>query len=351
MRIVKIEDLKGGEVLERAIITHDFQSLLSEGTTLKKEYIEKLKELGIESVYVQDEIKIPVEEISILREDVENSFREKVQNILEKHTYQHNTELIELSKTADSIISNILEEEKVVERIYDIKERSADIYEHSISVCSLAILIAIKLKLDKEEIHDIGVGCLLHDMGLRYLTINYKDQNLDELSDLELSEYKKHPVYGYSSLQGENWISERSKQTILYHHERLDGSGYPLKAKALTIYSKIISVCDIFDEMICGIGCRQIKVYEAVEYLKTFKGTKYDAEIVDLFLDFTAVYPVGTMVLLNTGETGIIIRQNAHFPERPVLRVTKDKNGKEITNEIKIDLLEKHSTFINEVLN
>ena len=80
---------------------------------------------------------------------------------------------MQLNHAAESIISNILSEKEVVEKIYDIKERSADIYEHSISITSLAILIALKLSLSHEDIHDIGVACLLHDIGLRYLTIDY----------------------------------------------------------------------------------------------------------------------------------------------------------------------------------
>ena len=77
--------------------------------------------------------------------------------------------------------------------IYDIKERSSDIYEHSISLCSLATLTALKLNLSKERVHDIAVGSLLHDLGLRYMTISYQNQNIDSLSQVEQSEYMKHP--------------------------------------------------------------------------------------------------------------------------------------------------------------
>ena len=135
---------------------------------------------------------------------------------------------------------------------------------------------------------------------------------------------------------------------ILYHHERIDGSGYPLKATDIPLECRIIQVCEAFDEMICGIGCKRTKVYEAVEYLKNFKDIKFDGRIVDIFLEFTAVYPAGTYVRTNEGEIGIVMRQNKQFPGRPVLRIVEDRNG-DAVNIIK-DLLEVNNIYIKEVI-
>ena len=264
MKLCRVENLKGGEILSKDVMTSDVRVLLSEGTELRPEYIDKINRLGITEVYIKEEEKILTQEVVILKSETEGFFKDRVKSILEKHTYSKNDELMELSQTADHIITNILEEEEVVEKIYDIKERSCDIYEHSISICSLATLTALKLKLSKEKVHDIGVACLLHDLGLRYLTIEYADQDISTLSKIELAEYMKHPVYGYSALKDENWISNAVKNIILYHHERLDGTGYPLKAKEIPFETQIVNICDTFDEMICGIGCKRIKVYEAV---------------------------------------------------------------------------------------
>lgn len=350
MILKKIEELKGNEVLARALMTWDYQIILPEGAVLRAEYMDKLRDLGIMEVYIREQ-ETKTQNIAILRSEIEDTVKEKVKDILERHTYQHNQELVELSKTADNIISNILEEEQVIERVFDIKERSSDIYEHSISVCSIAILTALKLNLDKGKTHDIGVGCLLHDIGLRYLTIKYENQDLNSKSEKEQIEYKKHPVYGYSSLQNENWISECSKNIILSHHERLDGSGFPLKITDIPLECRIVNVCDAFDEMICGIACRRSKVHEAIEYLKTFKNTKFDAKIVDTFLGFTAVYPAGTHVMTNEGETGVVLRQNKDFQDRPVIRILKDKDGLPVKGEILKDLVKIHNVFIEKALD
>lgn len=348
MIVRKVDKLKGNEKLARVVTTMDYQIVLPEGAIIRVDYIDKLKELGIKEVciYEQEEININ----QILKSDIENSIKEKVQEILEKHTYRQNKNLEELSRTADSIISTILEEDQVIERVFDIKQRSADIYEHSISICSLAILTALKMELPAENIHDIGVGCLLHDIGLRYQVNDFSDKNIEEMSEYEVSEYKKHPIYGYTILKDEDWLSPASKDIILSHHENIKGSGYPLKAKDISLECRIVNVCDTFDEMICGIGCKRIRVHEAIEYLKFYKDKKYDADVVDVFLNFIAVYPVGTRVLTNEGETGVVIGQNKDFQDRPVLRIIQDKNGGTIKKKMIKDLVKIQNVFIEKVL-
>lgn len=348
MKRCKVDDLKGTEILARDVFTPEYQVLLSVGMPLKQEYIEKLRELEIKEVYIKDDEPY-TKTVLILREEVEESFKSKVRNILEKHTYSHNEKLVEICQMADYIIRNILEEDKVVEQIYDLKERSSDIYDHSISLCSLATVVALRMELPPRTVHDIGVSCLLHDLGLRYTTIDYADGDLKEMSQLEYAEYKKHPIYGYSALRGENWISNESKNMILYHHERIDGSGYPLKATDISEECRIVQVCDAFDEMICGIGYKSMKVHEAVEYLKKNKNTKFDGKIVDTFLEFTAVYPAGSRVRTSEGEIGAVLYQNKEFPDRPVLRIIKDKDGKNVDRVM--DLVERDSVFIEAVLD
>lgn len=345
-----IEDLQGDEILAKPLMTWDYQIILPAGAVIRKEYVERISELGILEVFVKE--KEQSSEIVILKSEIKDMIKEKVKDILERHTYRRNNqELEELCQTADNIISTILEEKQAVEKIFDIKERSTDIYEHSISICSLAILTALKLGLDEKVIHDIGVGCLLHDIGLRYTTIDFTKSDVNALNPQEQLEYIKHPVYGYSSLQDQDWISEISKNIILYHHERLDGSGFPLKIKDIPLECKIVNVCDAFDEMICGITRKKVKVYEAIEYLKNFKNKLFDDKIVDIFLDFTAVYPAGTYVITNEGEFAVVVAQNKDFQDRPIIRILKDKDGNDVKEEIFRDLVKVHNIFIDKVMD
>ena len=350
MKKYNVQDIRGGEVLAKPLMTSSYRVILSENAVLRKEYIERLKELGFQKIYIKEENadRRDAQEIRYVRQDVETSFRKKVKAILESHVDLDNDDLRELNQVAEDIIYSILEEEDVIESVIAIKERSADIYEHAVNCCVLAVILSARMKLDHDTIHSIGVGCLLHDIGLRYITQDFQDVKIEKMPEEWQIEYKKHPVYGYSALRSENWISNASKNMILYHHERLDGSGYPLRATEIPKECRIIQICDAFDEMICGIGCERSKVYEAVEYLKTFRNIKFDGEIVDIFLQFTAVYPAGSIVKTNEGETGVVLYQNKDFPDRPVIRITKDKKGKKV--DVIKDLIQINHIFIEEVI-
>jgi HD-GYP domain-containing protein (c-di-GMP phosphodiesterase class II) len=346
--VKKVDELIGNEKLAKSIYTWDYQIIMQEGCILKPDHIKKIQEMGVLEVMVVDEEK--THDIGILKTEVENMAKEKVKDILGRHTYQHSDELAQIAHTADNIITTILEDDNVIEKVFDIKQRSSDIYEHSISVCSMSILTALKLNLYKPIIRDLGVGCLLHDIGLRYMTINYENRDMTSFSDKELAEYKKHPIYGYTAVKEEDWISERSKNIILNHHERLDGSGYPLHSREIPIECRIISVCEAFDEMICGIGSVRSKVYQAVEYLKTFQRVSFDKKVVDAFLQFTAVYPAGTQVMTSEGELAEVIRQNIDFQDRPILRILKDKDGEPVEGEVIKDMVKITNIFIDKVL-
>lgn len=348
MRICSINEIQENDVLAKDVMADDYNVFLYKNTILNKNYIEKLKKINIPFVCIKDEISD--EQVALLKRDIEERSKNKIKEVIEHHTYNNGAGLKDIINTADNIISNILEEEEVIENVYDIKERSADVYSHSISICVLSTLVALKLGLDAETVHDIGVGCLLHDMGLRYLMIDYQDQEIDSLSSKELVEYKKHPVYGYSALKNENWLSKKSKEIILCHHERLNGSGYPLHATEITIETKIVNVCDVFDELICGIGYRRLKIYQAVEYLKGYKNLLFDGKVVDALLEFTAVYPTGSVILTNEKEVGIVLKQNKYFPERPVIQISRDKNGNTMEKGKIIDLVQVKNVFIDSVL-
>ncbi len=350
MKLLKLEQITGEEELARAIMTDDYKELLSEGAKLKKEYIPKLKELGITEVYVKDKVT-DLKTLVILKEEVNKSCKQKVQNIISKHTYRHSQDMVEIGKTADDIISNMMEEESIVEQIFDIKERSADIYEHSISTCTLATLVALKMQLPKDRVYNISVGCLLHDLGLRYISLDFENVDFESLPDKHREEYHKHPIYGYTALKNEEWLSKISKEIILCHHEQVDGKGYPLRSQSLSLEVKIAAVCDFFDEHICGVGCNRMKVYEVVEFLKASKDTMFDAKVIDTLLEFTAVYPSGSKVVTNEKETAIVIQQNKGFPERPVLQIVTDKDGKAMEETLVKDLLKYNNVFIESVLN
>lgn len=346
IRICKIDDVKGNEVLAKEVMTVDYKILLNSGEKIQPKQIDKLKEFGIKEICIKVEDDEQEETVTILKEQTRIRLKSKVTEILQKHTYGHNEVLREMQGVANRIIDEVISTKGIAERVFDIKERDASVYDHSLTVCVLSILTAIKLNVSKEKLYDIATGSLLHDIGLQYLPMKYENKELGEYTSVEKEDYKKHPIYGYSVLSDENWLSEISKKIVLYHHERMDGSGYPMQIRELQLETSIVQVCDSFDEMICGIGYRKLKVYEAIEFLKISKRKKFKEQVVDAFLEFVAVYPVGTTVKTNSGEVGVVLRQNKEFPDRPVIKIIKDKNGNTDNLNLVKDLLHENTVFI-----
>ena len=276
--------------------------------------------------------------------------KNKIKDILELHIYQHTEGLEKIAETAQNIISDIIEEDEVIEKVYDVKERSADIYEHSLQVCTIATLIALKLGMTEKQVYDISVSSLIHDLGLRYLVVRYEDQDINLLPAKDQEEYKKHPIYGYTAVKNETWLSENAKEIVLNHHERKDKSGYPLGTDLLSRMTQVVGVCDEFDELICGVGKARVRVHEAINNVRNYSGIWFDSDIVDAFLQLIAVYPVGSRVKTNQGELGIVMRQNAHFPERPIIRIIKDQYGQDMRAEKIIDLIKETTVVIQEVV-
>ncbi|MBE5876985.1 MAG: HD domain-containing protein [Lachnospiraceae bacterium] len=357
MRLVTVEDIKAGDILAKDVLLEDYTILLGKGTELKEAYIEKLRDLNIVTVYIEEpkeeeeaESRLSLEVITILREDVEEKVKNKVKDILELHVYQKTEGLKEIADTAQKVISDILSDKAVVEKVYDVKERSADIYEHSLTICTIATLIALKLELTEKEIYDIGVSSLLHDLGLRYLVLHYEDQDINLLPAKDQEEYRKHPIYAYTAVKKESWISEEAKNLVLSHKEHIDGSGYPMGTDVVSRSAQIIGVCDEFDEMICGIGKARVRVHEAISTIRNYSGIWFEDDIVKAFLGLIAVYPAGSKVMTNQKELAVVMKQNPSFPERPVLRVISDKFGQPIKEEKIIDLVKDTSVVIQQVV-
>ena len=202
-------------------------------------------------------------------EETTNNSRKVVKNVLEKHIYKHNQDLKILGLEAERIIESVLSEPEVINNITEIRNLSTDMYTHCINVCSLSTIMALRLKMSDKQVKNVSMGAMLHDIGLRYIKTPYMNTNETYMNTKDAIEYKKHTIFGYSSVQDEDWIPDIAKEIILLHHERIDGKGYPFSHKGdkLKMEVKLVSLCDDFDSLISGVGNPKLKIYEAIEYL------------------------------------------------------------------------------------
>ena len=349
MKTVSVNELTGGEYLAKPVRFADNQTLFYEGTCLYMKHIEALVSAGIKEVEIFEPTTLSPKEKRVIKEQLKSDCSRKMQHVMERYVSDSNG-IEEISEAANEIVEDIFSREEIVDRVYDIRERNGDLYDHSVMVASLSVLIALKMNLSRWEVYDIGVGSLLHDMGLRYLSVPY--QNVDVENDFDpesLFEYKKHTLYGFSSVEKETWMSNESKKIILFHHERLDHSGFPFKQIVMPLSVRIVAIADAFDDRLCGIGVKRENVRQALEYIRSGRDKLFEGRIVDYFLEFIAAYPVGTRVITNKGDEAIVIEQNEHLTDRPKIQLIKDKSGKPYDKEIMVDLLENDEISIESV--
>ena len=349
MKTVSVNELTGGEYLAKPVKLEDNQTLFYEGTCLYMKHIEALVSADIKEVVIFEPTVLSPKEKKVIREQLKADCSRKMRTVMEQYvTYDNGIK--EISETANEIVEDMFAREEVVDRVYDIRERNADLYDHSVMVASLSILTALKMNLSQWEVYDIGVGSLLHDMGLRYLSTPYQDVDVyNEFDPESLFEYRKHTLYGFSSVEKETWMSNESKKIILFHHERLDKSGFPFKHVVMPIGVRIVSIADAFDDILCGIGVKRGNVRQALEYIRNGKDKLFEGRIVDYFLEFIAAYPVGTTVVTNRGDEAVVMEQNEHFTDRPKIKLIKDRYGKSYDEDTMIDLLENDDIIIEDV--
>ena len=132
-------------------------------------------------------------------------------------------------------------------------------------------------------------------------------------------------MLAYTALENEEWLNDVSKKMILSHHEKKDGSGFPLHQKTKEIECNILQVCDVFDCMVSGMECRRSNVQAALEYITEASDILYDKRVVRAIEKIIARYPVGTKVKLNTGEVGVVITQTEDTTH-PIIAVL-EKSG------------------------
>jgi HD-GYP domain-containing protein (c-di-GMP phosphodiesterase class II) len=275
-----------------------------------------------------------------------------MRNILLKYSYHNDSELEDIKLVADEIIYDIMKEPEVIYNLASIRDKSDNTYSHSLNVCALSVILAIKLKIPKAKIRDIAIGCLLHDIGFTYIALDYHNLNLDTCSERDQKEIKKHIIYGYSAIEKMEWLSQTSKDIVISHHERLDGSGYPLHIKKdhIKIGSKIAAVCDEFDSKVYGNLTTKIKVHDAIDYIVSHAGVLFDFKVVKAFVDSVAAYPTGGLVMTNQDEIGIVLRQSPQCPTRPVIRIIKNKEGNKPSQWIEKDLTKELTLFIIDTI-
>lgn len=316
-------------MLAEAVLTEEKAVLIPKGTPIKADYVPLIQSLGIETLMIEDPYEDLEEPNTIINPSRLEAYVDQVQKLMESHIYHAQKSLREFEIIANEMVKEV--DEMPGNVVIDMNERTTNLYEHTVMVTLLSVAVAKKLHLDRKRRYHIALGCLLHDIGIRYITTKYENQDWTNADPIEIFEFKKHTILGYSAIEQESWVPDISRKMILSHHEKMDGSGFPMHQKNRETECKIIQACDAFDCYISGMECRRMSVQEALQKIASEAGTLYEPKIVDHLVAMVAKYPVGTTVKTNDETEGVVVSQTLD-PENPIIMVINAENEKHRRN-------------------
>lgn len=351
IRFVPTNRLEPGDIVARPIFGANGAVLLRPGAALSAFEIRRLAALGFPGVYVRD----PDSPVTDVPDVISDATRAAAINRL-WHTFRdleqgNRIHCAPLFDSIDEMLSDILSEPDVVVNLGDLRTHDGYTFGHSVNVAAMSLLIGHDLGLSIKELRTLGLGALLHDIG----KIAIPPETLRQRGPLTSEQWqmiRQHPRMGFDILRRYYEFSLAIAHIAYQHHERLDGSGYPrgLTGDSIHRYARIVAVVDIYDAMRSERVYRPaVPVHEVLEEIRKGAGEKFAPEVVNRLLRRVAPYPVGTTVLLTTGEVGVVIEVPAEQRDRPVVRVLLNPSGRPVKGQLLRQLAKEEDVGIERV--
>jgi HD-GYP domain-containing protein (c-di-GMP phosphodiesterase class II) len=269
-----------------------------------------------------------------------------VKEILLSQSPQGSTSLRKAKRAVQSAADSLLDDESSILALAAIKDHDDYTFTHSVNVCVFSLAIGQRLGLHKSWLARLGIAALFHDIG----KIAVPTAVLNKIGVLETDEWRalrRHTVIGVRKLSRISRCDEQVLHALIVayqHHLNLDLSGYPEVPEdtSIDLFSRIVRIADTFDAMTTQRPYRN-KVYsphDAIRHLVTEAGAKYDPTLVKAFAGAMGIYPIGTVLRLNTGAVGMVVRKSELTSDldRPTVRLLLDRAGNPPEDEELIDL-------------
>ncbi len=345
-KFISTRVLKSGMVIDQSIVDRTGRALIEKGAFLDDFHIEYLQSKGIGGIYIREgemdpeelEMSIPqytrdlIEKSRVedrakvqLSEDVKARVGEGIQYLFS------NTEsegfLEATTNVSGELMKVITDNDAVAVDIGMLKISDEYTFKHSVDVATMAMIIGKNFGLSTDEIREIGIAGLLHDVGKSKIPKEVLNKP-GRLDDDEFSVMKKHSLFGYQILKEKNTFSDGIKCGVLQHHEKINGNGYPIGVEGRKIhkYAKIISVADVYDALVTERPYKNgFSKQEAIEMIMAMT-EDLDLGAMKSFLGSIILYPVDSIVHLSTGEPAKVVENNPKHVLRP--KVVGLKSGK-----------------------
>jgi HD-GYP domain-containing protein (c-di-GMP phosphodiesterase class II) len=256
-------------------------------------------------------------------------------DVLMSQTSQGAASLRKAKRAVQSAVDILLEDESSLLALAAIKDHDEYTFTHSVNVCVFSLAIGHSLGFHRSYLSKLGVAALFHDIG----KTSIPQDVLNKIGVLNVDEWKtirEHTVMGVRQLAKMPRCNEHVLHSLIVafqHHLNVDLSGYPgvQEHGSLDLFSRIVRIADTFDAMTTERPYRNkvYSPYEAMRYLVSQAGAKFDPILVKAFARAIGVFPIGTVLRLSTGEVGVVVRRGnlSVEPNRPVMKVLLDRNG------------------------
>lgn len=327
---LSVNELMPGMCVDRDVNFYDASvrtaMCIRRGEKLTDVSITKMKDNGIKAVYIDDkhsEFHILSAVNHEIKNDAINNLQTLSENFMDSSKGITKNDINAVGGTTESLINALADKKDIMINIADIKMYDDYTFHHCLSVAILSIAIGMELGLSKQEIYEIGLAGLLHDIGKVSIPIEIINKN-GRLTDEEFAIVKMHPIHAATHLKERNLVPHNSYLGIIAHHERWDGNGYPFKlaGKNIPFFARILAVADVYDALTSHRPYRTPSPpSEAIEFIMGGMGSHFDEDVVNAFLHKIAPYPIGSKVSLSNGHNAIVIKNASDHPLRPLVKV------------------------------
>lgn len=360
MKAARVSEALIGSIIAEPVFSEQGNLLLKEGVVINDHVLDKLLIHGIDYIYIIEALTQGIEPNGIIEDEKLYDSVRVVQHVFDDVLERERMGVKSaVSKNHIHLVKDIVKElmfelekaEDILYTVVDLIGTDAYTYKHSVNVTVLSIITSKALGYKREDIKNIALGALLHDIGkVRVdagLILKPGKLTLEERKAVE-----KHPEFGYELLEAIEGLPYTTKQIIRHHHEKLDGSGYPLGLKGIEIpeYVRLVTVCDMYDAMTTDrVYRKRMPIYRALDILMAEAIYRIDPKIYTVLLRNIAVYPVGTGVILSDGRIGVVTGFRNVNPSRPRVRVLNNLPGNRDVDMEEINLEDSQILFIEDV--
>jgi HD-GYP domain-containing protein (c-di-GMP phosphodiesterase class II) len=331
MRYVTINHLSKGMLLARNLYDENFDIYLKEGVKLSAAQVDAIKKRGYPGNYILDACSDEVVADTTIPDDIFLTAAAAVARAIGQ-AKAHDSHLVKASVDEQKeiilpVIAALRAKPQIVVEAVDVKPAAGYDFYHAAMVMVLSLAIGIKLDLNDEQLFELGVAALLHDIGNVFLPFDLLNRP-GSLTDEEFVMVKNHVQMGYDYLTNNISLSPTAALGALQHHENYDGTGYPqgLRRKNISLYGRIIAIMDVYDALVSKRSFRAAMFpMQALDVVQQHADRKFDPDIAEKLSKIIAPYPTGTVVQLKTGEACLVLRNFAEDLSSPLLQIFDGK--------------------------